>query len=274
MSEIDDLPIDPARDGAPGYSVTPARTSWAPLAVIVVAVGLLGGLGWYAWQRRATAPTAPADSASAVAAQPEVQTPPVVLPPLDQMDGFIRGLFSGLSNHPQLLAWLATDDLVGSLATAIDRLANGQTPARDLAPLRPGTGFAVVTRRGVPYVDPASYARYDAIVQAANSVDPARLATIYATIEPRLAEAYARQGHTGSLRDAVQRASATILATPDPPAEIPLVAGVGGYAYADPRLEALTPAQKHLLRMGPANLQKVRDAVRQFAATLPPAATR
>ena len=196
----------------------------------------------------------------------------MVLPPLDQMDGFIRGLFSGLSSHPQLLAWLATDDLVGSLATAIDRLANGQTPARDLAPLRPGTGFAVVTRRGVPYVDPASYARYDAIVQAATSVDPARLATIYATIEPRLAEAYARQGHAGSLRDAVQRANATILATPDPPAEIPLVAGVGGYAYADPRLEALTPAQKHLLRMGPANLQKVREAVRQFAAALPPAA--
>ena len=203
-------------------------------------------------RRRRHRPTAPA-----TAAQPEVQTPPVVLPPLDQMDGFIRGLFSGLSNHPQLLAWLATDDLVGSLATAIDRLANGQTPARDLAPLRPGTGFAVVTRRGVPYVDPASYARYDAIVQR----PPALTRRGWRRSTRPSSRGWPKPTRGGPHRLAARRrarANATILATPDPPAEIPLVAGVGGYAYADPRLEALTPAQKHLLRMGPANLQKVR----------------
>jgi hypothetical protein len=272
MSEIDDLPLDPARDGAaPGHYQESTRPSWAPLALIGLAVVMLGGLGWLVWQQRR--PAGPATPAASVAAPaPEaVAAPPVALPPLDQMDGFLRSLFAGLSSQPTLLAWLATDDLVGSLATAIDRLANGRTPARDLAPLKPGTGFTVVTRRGVPYVDPSSYARYDGVVQAVSSVDAARLATIYTTIEPRLAEAYQKQGHTGSLRDAVQRAIATVLATPDPPAEVALVAGVGGYAYADPRLEALPSAQKHLLRMGPAHLQRVKDAVRQFAAALPPA---
>ena len=275
MSDIDDLPLDPARNGsAPTYYPEPTRTSWAPLALIGVAVIVLGGLGWLVWQqRRVAGPVTPASSVAVPNPESVAAPTPVVLPPLDQMDGFLRSLFAGLSSQPTLLAWLATDDLIGSLATAIDRLANGQTPARDLAPLRPGPGFAVVTRRGVPYVDPSSYARYDAIVQAATAVDAARLATIYTTIEPRLAEAYAKQGHTGSVRDALQRAIATILATPDPPAEVALVAGVGGYSYADARLESLPAAQKHLVRMGPANVQRVREAVRQFSAALPPPST-
>jgi hypothetical protein len=272
MSEIDDLPIDPARDGsAPAFTVEPARPSWAPLALLVVAIAAAGSLGWYAWQRsRAT----PAPASSAVAAdtpasgQPAAAAPPVVLPPLDAMDPFMRSLLSGLSAHPQLLAWLATDDLVGATATAIDRLSQGQTPARDLAALRPGPAFAVTTRGGQTVVDPASFARYDGLASAVASVDPARLAEAFTTIEPRLAEAYARQGHTGSVRDAVQRALAVVAATPDTPETIPLVKKVSGYGYANPDLEALPPAQKHLLRMGPANVAKVRQAVNAFAAAL------
>lgn len=272
MSEIDDLPIDPTRDGsAPAFTVEPPRPSWAPLGLLVVAIAAAGSLGWYAWQRsRATpAPTSSAASADAPSSgQPATTAPPVVLPPLDAMDPFMRTLLSGLSAHPQLLAWLATDDLVGATATAIDRLAQGQTPARDLAALRPGPAFAVTTRGGQTVVDPASFARYDGLAAAVASVNPARLAEAFTTIEPRLAEAYARQGHTGSVRDAVQRALAVVAATPDTAETIPLMKKVSGYGYANPDLEALPPAQKHLLRMGPANVAKVRTAVNGFAAAL------
>jgi hypothetical protein len=192
----------------------------------------------------------------------------VTLPPLDEMDPFLRTLLSGLSPHPQLLAWLATDDLLGAAATAIDRLAQGQTPARNLAPLRPGAAFAATTRRGQTFVDPASFARYDPLVAAVASVDPAKLADAFVTIEPRLAEAYARQGHAGSVRDAVQRAAAVVVGTPDTPEAIALVKMVSGWGYANPALEALPPAQKHLLRMGPANAARVRQAVSAFAAAL------
>lgn len=272
MSEIDDLPIDPARDGsAPAFTTEPSRPSWAPLALLVVAIGAAGGIGWYAWQRSRTTP-APTSSTAAAGApggsEQAAPAAPVVLPPLDAMDPFVRTLLSGLSSHPQLLAWLATDDLVGAAATAIDRLAQGQTPARDLAALRPGPAFAVTTRGGQTIVDPASFARYDGLAAAVASVDPARLADAFATIEPRLAEAYARQGHTGSVRDAVQRAAAVVAGTPDTSETIPLVKRVAGYGYANPDLEALPPAQKHLLRMGPANVAKVRQAASAFAAAL------
>ena len=272
MSEIDDLPIDPARDGsAPAFTVESSRPSWAPLALLVVAIVAAGGLGWYAWQRSRTAPTPAATESTGAAAPadaPAATRAPVVLPPLEAMDPFLRTLLSALSTHPQLTAWLASDDLLGATATAIGRLAQGQTPARDLASLRPSSAFAVTSRRGQTIVDPASFARYDGLVAAVASVDPARLAEAFATIEPRLSEAYARQGHKGSVRDAVQRAAAVVVATPDTPEEIPVVKKVAGYGYANPDLEALPPAQRHLLRMGPANVAKLRQAVSAFAAAL------
>ncbi len=270
MSSIDDLPIDPARDAsAPPFTHDSSRPSWAPLALIVLAIAIVGGVGWYVWQRDRAA--APASVATPAAPAPDTQAaaaPRVVLPPLDQMDAFLRTLLSGLSSHPQLAAWLATDDLLGNAATAIDRLAQGQTPARDLAPLRPTAAFAVTTRRGVTYIDPASFARYDGIADAVASVEPGKLATAYLTIEPRLAEAWARQGHTGDLRQAVERALATIASTPTPPAEMQLVKKVSGFGFADPELEGLPAAQKQLLRMGPGNLAKVRQAATGFAAAL------
>jgi hypothetical protein len=267
MSELDDLPIDPARDtSTSAFSTDTSRPSWAPLALLALAITGLGGLAWFFWPgERAVEPPASAVDAAPAAA---VTAPAVTLPPLEEMDPFLRTLLSGLSSHPQLVAWLATDDLLGGLATAIDRLAQGQTPARDLAPLRPGGAFTVTTRGGQTVVSPASFARYDPLVAAVASVDPAKLADAFRLIEPRLAEAYARQGHTGSVRDAVQRAAAVIVGTPDTPETIALVRGVAGYGFADPRLEALPAAQKQLLRMGPANAATVRQAVSAFAAAL------
>ncbi|MGD9905426.1 MAG: DUF3014 domain-containing protein [Vicinamibacterales bacterium] len=270
MAQLDDLPIDPERetDSTARYSDT-TRRSRTPLVVAVVAIAVVGGLGWYFWQRNRPAPPAPV-VAAAPPAEPVAAPPPpaVVLPPLDEMDPFLRTLLSGLSSHPQLLAWLATDDLLGSLATAIDRMAQGQSPARDLAPLRPGPGFAVATRRGTTVIAPASYARYDAVAAAVASVEPARLAEAFRTIEPRLTEAWTRQGHRGSVRDAVQRAAAFVAGTPDTPEELAVVRRVSGYGYANPELQALPPLQRHLLRMGPANVARIREAASAFGAAL------
>ena len=44
MSTLDDLPIDPARDtSASAFSTETSRPSWAPLALLVLAITGLGG---------------------------------------------------------------------------------------------------------------------------------------------------------------------------------------------------------------------------------------
>ena len=181
----------------------------------------------------------------------------------------MRELVSALSTHPAVLAWMATDDLIGSLATTIDRLAQGRSPARDLAALRPRDGFTSMRRNAVTQVDPKSYSRYTPIAQAIASVDATRAAELYERIRPRLDEAWRAQGHPeGGLDDAVRRALATVTTTPDIPADAALVPAAGGLKYADPAYEQLPEAQKHLARMGPVNVQLVRDAARRLGAAV------
>ena len=274
MTSLDELPLDTGREDA-GQTSPSAPSSPGPrVALLVVLVaGVVAAGGWYYVARQRTAAAAPPGSEGAPVsdARAVTDTPAVAttLPPIEQMDPVVRALLAALGTHPELLKWLATDDLMGSLATAIDRLAHGQSPARDLAVLRPTQGFVVARHDGVAHVAATSHARYAPLVTAVVAIDPAALAAAFVTIEPRLAEAYTRQGHpNGGFTEALQRAIAVVASTPDVPDGAALVPGVGGYAYADPAFEQLPPAQKHLARMGPEHARRVREAARRFGDAL------
>ena len=273
MASLDDLPLDtgpgdsaqvaPSAPSSPGPRVV--------VFVVIAAAAISTGAWFYVSQQRATAVGPPGASAVPIPAQTVADSPPVmqVLPPLEQMDPFVRELLAALGTDPDLLKWLATDDVVGSIATAIDMLSQGQSPARNLAVLRPTQGFSVERTAGVSLVAPASYARYAPLVNAVASVDASTLVAAFTTLRPRLAEAYARQGHPdGGFDEAVRRAIAVVVTTPDVPADAAIVSGVGGHAYANPAFERLPPAQKHLIRMGPDHTRRVREAVRRFGEVL------
>ena len=274
MSSFDDLPLDTSRDTADPVAPS-APSSPGPGFVIagLVSVVLVAAGAWYLVSRPAATPpaaentTASSPGSTAVGSPDLTATPP--LPPLTEMDPLLRELVAALTSHPSVLAWLATDDLMASLATTIDRLAQGRSPARDLAVLRPRDGFTTVRRNGVTSADPASYARYTPFAQAVASIDATRAADLYERIKPRLDEAWRAQGHPeGGLDDAVRRALATVTTSPDIPADAALVPAAGGLKYADPTYEQLPEAQKQLARMGPVNLQLVRDAARRLGAAL------
>jgi len=275
MASLDDLPLAPA-SGDTNEGPPSAPSSPGPRVVLIgvlAALALGAGLWFYVTrQRAADAPAGSAAGAAPSAATQALADPASVapdLPPLAEMDPYVRALFATLGTHPELLKWLATDDLVGAIATAIDRLAQGQSPARDLAVLRPTQGFAVTRRRDVSHIDPASHARFAPLVAAVTTVDAARLAAAFTTLRPRLDDAYRAQGHPeGGFDEAVRKAIEVVASTPDVPADAALVPGVGGYAYADPAFERLPAAQKHLLRMGPEHARRVREAARQFGAAL------
>jgi hypothetical protein len=279
MTSLDDLPLETGhRDSARKAPSAPSSPGPRVALLVVLVAGVLAAGAWFyvSRQRAATAAPPGEGTAGAQAAQPVADPPPVApeLPPLPQMDPFVRELFATLDPQAELVKWLATDDLVGAIATAIDRLSQGQSPARDLAVLRPAQGFAVARRDGLVRPTPSSYTRYAPLVDAVASVDPARLAAAFTTLRPRLAEAYASQGHpAGGFDDAVRRAIAVVATTPDLPHDAALVPGVGGYAYADPAFERLPPAQKHLIRMGPDHARRVREAARRFGDALAAAGT-
>jgi hypothetical protein len=242
-----------------------------PIAIIaaVLVAAIIGGV-W--WMTRSTPPPANATPGAVTSTEAPIDkpAPPVVLPPLDQMDAFLRPLLAALSSRPELAKWLATDDLVRQLAMAINQASGGDSPARDLKVIAPGAPFRVAGRGVRRTIDPASYRRYDGLVQTLTSIDASAAARVYKTIRPRLNEAYQGLGNAGRNVDpAVQQALDILLDTPVVRDPIALIeTGAAGWAYEDPDLEDLRPTQKQLLRMGPENVERVLTWLRAFQSAL------
>ena len=268
MGELDDVPLVRA-EGVDGLlSETGRRTTTTPIVLVAVAGLALGALGawWWARDRSPAAPAARPTAATEAAVAPEAARP---LPPLGQMDIFLRTLLGTLSSSPELARWLATDDLIHQMANGIDQVSRGASPARELGVVRP-PGIFQTTGRGTLTIAPASYRRFDGLASMVASLDAASVASAYRTIQPRLDEAYRGLGRTeGGVDQAVSAALQVLIDTPSPASPIELVPGPGAtWAFADPALEKLAPAQKQLLRMGPDNAARIKARLLEIKAAI------
>jgi hypothetical protein len=275
QSPHDDLEINRAGDAAPVLTVkrTPAGV-WIA-GVLVVAAALIA---WYIVARgpgRSGAQSASATSPPSTAPQPlpELGAKPadVTVPPLDDSDPVVRDLVRQLTSNPTVAAWLATDGLIRNFAVALSNVSDGISPERHLRVLRPSAPFAVIPQGDRLIIDPASYARYNNVAGAVGSIDADGAARLYATLKPRITEAYRDLGRPDTPVDqAVEQAIVSLLRTPIPGGPIVVQPGQRGigYIFADPRLEALTSAQKQLLRMGPDNARTIQRSLRDIAIAL------
>ena len=193
----------------------------------------------------------------------------IALPPLGESDALVRDLVRKITSHPQALAWLTTTGLIRNFTVVVANIAEGSTPAGHLRVLRLSSPFQVDERNGEIFIDPRSYDRYDGVASAAASIDPPGASRLYATLKPRIEEAYAELGvQPASFDVALERAVVALLQVPAVDGPVRLYPKGIGYRFADPNLERLTPAQKQLLRAGPRNVRIVQSALRQLALTL------
>jgi len=273
----DDRPVDVDIIRAPEELTTESRDSPTPTPVLtwVLAAAFVAGVAAVAYiEFRGPGQPAPVattrrdrDLPPDAAANLGGAAMPVVVPPLDQSDPVVRELVRQLTSHPQVAAWLATDGLVRNFTVVMVNTADGATPARHLRVLRPAAAFSVDTTANGLVLDPRSYRRYDGIASAIASVDAGGAARIYATLKPRITDAYRDLGHPDTPVDQpLERALIALLETPvvEGPIHLHPVKGTG-YAFDDPRLESLTDAQKQLLRTGPDNMRTIQGSLRSIA---------
>lgn len=244
-----------------------------PMALVAGLVAAVIGGGWWWMSRAPKVPPASAGSGAVLATDAPVApaaAPVAALPPLEGMDPFLRQLLGALSTRPELARWLATDGLIQQLAAAIEVAAQGRSPARDLKVLKPTGAFATVRRGRTRAIDPATYKRYDGLAATITSIDASAAAKVYKTIQPRLNEAYRNQGRPGgSVDQALAEALRILIDTPVLKDPVTVVEGKGArWAYDDPGVESLTSSQKQLLRMGPANVEKILVWLRAFQQQL------
>jgi hypothetical protein len=253
----------------------PLRRRGIVAAVVLLAAAVAAAIyvAFGRWQdpSRTDRVTAQPEQAEALPpAQPLGGEPEAIaVPPLDETDPLVRELVKRLSSHPHLAAWLTTDHLLRNVTLVVSNVAEGRTPAGQLRVLRPASPFRVMARGRTTQIDPRSYARYDTLAAAAASIDPDGAARLYATLKPRIEEAYRDLGYLNAPFDrALERAIVQLLGTPVVDEAIAVEPRGIGYDFVDPMVEGLPAAQKQLLRMGPENVRIVQSALRKLAAAL------
>lgn len=275
MSELRDFDLEkPGSEGADIGGDGGGADAGPPIWPYLVGAGillLLVGV-WYFFGRGDAPPEPPAVAAEQPAVEPlpgtgEMEQPPVVdLPSLAESDDWMRAVVGQLSSHPALAEWLMSDELLQRFTAAVDNVAEGNTPRRQVDFMAPDESFEATEAGGRVMLDPASYARFDRMIGVAESFDTRGTAELYRSLEPLLDEAYAELGYPDrTFEQTLTRAVNRLLSTPVVDGEVDLVAKVSSYEYADPRLEALTDAQKQFLRLGPDNLRRLQTKVRQLA---------
>jgi hypothetical protein len=250
--------------------------SAAPWIVTAIVLVLAGGAAWFFLDSRQAPPAdvAEAPAGTEVEVPPDAAQPlgpdvePIELPPLDDTDVLVRSLVRALSTHPRVVGWLATDNLVRNFTVAVENIANGRVPAQPLRALRPSGRFEIIETETLLVVDPASFERYNSVADAVSSVDAAGAARLYASLKPRIDEAYAELGSGQPFDPTLERAIVALLQVPAIEGDVHLVPQGGVFGFEDPAIEKLTPAQKQFARMGPRNVRAIQGKLRQIALAL------
>lgn len=289
-----DAPFEPdqEREDPPGTEPEPTeddgalrrtRSGLSPVLLAVLLVVLLlfaAGAYWWLVLRQPPKPDLPTGGAGAPAASPAVPAPdgktpaateadPVELPPLSRSDAFVRDVAVRLSDHPALVRWLAHEDLVRRFVAGVANVAEGKSPRSHVQFLAPEEPFRVRRADGELVAHPRAYGRYDLAVDVFTSVDIGAAVELYHEMEPLFDAAYAEIGEPGTtFRGTFARALERLLAVEIPTRPPELEEAVISYRYADPAMESLDPASKHLLRLGPERAARVQTKLRFLQAGL------
>ena len=267
-----DIDLDRGRpDPLPDPGIPPPHDG--PRVWLWVGAGILLLVLAVAYVFLSQVPDPPPETSTKPAVQPTVKRGEagelITLPPLDETDPIVRQLVQKLSSHPTVAAWLTTDGLLLNFVVVTTKIANGETPVIELKALRPMPRFSTRTSGDNLYMDRSSYRRTDRFAEAVSSLDARGTAQLYVTLKPRTTEAYGRMGPSdGNFDAALERAIFELLSVPVVEGDVALEPHGAVYAFADPRLQEMSAAQKQLFRMGPQNVRVVQGKLRDIALNL------
>jgi len=199
--------------------------------------------------------------------------PPAPLPPLDESDAEARAALAAAAGETLVTEHVAASDLIRKLVATTDNLSRDGLwiQARVVPPM--GGRFQVEgTAEGENeelYISPENYERYTPLLKLVETVDADVLADAYRRHYALLQQAYEELGYPD--RQFHNRALEIIehlLATPRVSGPVALTRPHVLYQFADPALEALSPGQKILVRMGPENATIARTKLIQLRTAL------
>lgn len=251
---------------------------------ILLAIAVAAALAWY-WIRinRVAAPaTEPAPAAVAGPAAeepksplhpfPKIESPQrpagelVELPPLDQSDEYLKLALAEVLGSRIVAEMLAERDLIARIVATVDNLPREHVAER----IRPVAGLAgafdaEASGENEFTISPASYRRYDALVDLVTGADLNELAAVYGRFYPLFQKAYEDLGYPNAyFNDRLVAVIDHLLATPDVQDPIRVIRPHVLYEFASMDLESLSSGQKLLIRMGNEHASRIKATLREL----------
>lgn len=191
------------------------------------------------------------------------------LPPVDKSDGPILEALAGSFRADGLAEFINMQDYVRRLVITVDNLPRELVPSQ-MSMVQRIPGLIDVEKQGdVVTLSARNYARYDAFVAFAESLDPRLLVSLYLRFYPLLDQTYKQIGHpTGRFHDRMIVAIDDMLAAPTPTGPIELIQPKVLYRFIDPELQKLSAGQKIMIRVGPENAAQLMTVLRRLRKEL------
>jgi hypothetical protein len=249
----------------------------APIAItLMVLIGIAGGVFYFfIYEKPAETPPVEQIQEEQPAQAPaeesviEEEVPELLQVELDQSDDMVRSLAQVLSSHPEAASWLMSKDLIRKFVGAVDNIANGLSPRSQVDFFNLEENFKVIEINGLYYLDHEGYDRYNLVGDVFSSLDSEGWVQLYDQSMLLIQEAYTDLGYPDEdFNKTLTAAIVELLKAPVVEGDILLEAKVISFAIADPRLENLSEAQKHLIRMGPENVRKIQAKLREIGLAL------
>lgn len=190
----------------------------------------------------------------------------VELPSLNASQPFVMEEITALEAGEQVSGYLTGDDLVRKFVVFADNVREGSLPQLDYPIRRLPQAMAVRELDENLYeMQEVSYRRFTPLVDALAAINPQQGVALYETIKPLLADAYTEIGYRNSdFDEVIIGAIDEILQARTAEGPFQLIKPKVMYVYADAEIEAMSPVEKQLLRMGPENAEKLKATLRQY----------
>lgn len=268
-----------------------------PLTKMLVALLAIGALAYVGWRyaqreapqlaelvtaaptrlREALAPTPTPSAAPAPAettgdtelAHPVATDPTLPLPALDASDAELVGALAPIVPADTFGDFVEAQSLIRRIVVTLDNLPGGKLQFKQ-RPVKAVRGaFETAGEDDTLVIANDNYARYVPLVTLAERLDPDALVAVYRRYYPLFQQAYQELGYPdGYFNDRLVTVIDHLLAAEPVTGPVRLERPNVLYRFADPALEARSPGEKMLLRMGPDNAARVQAVLRRWRAAL------
>ena len=203
-----------------------------------------------------TTAKSPAEQDSALRQEP--------LPDLLSSDQTVRQAAIRLS--PGLSAWINTDQVIRKFVLIANDFSQDQRVNKHMSFLRLQDPFFAEQIGNDLFIAPKNYQRYKPFAMAIQAIDAKKAAALYRRFRPLMLQVFRELGYPKdiTLESIIQKAASEVIAAPLIKEPIMLIRPSVYYRFADPKLEALNPVHKQMIRMGFENTRIIQDKCREI----------